>query len=395
MKRLKAGKTSVTEMAQRCPPDLALNSDYIISRDKRILVTGCGGFIGAKVVEKLLEYGFANLRCFVRPSSYLGGLKNVLAKFDAGRNIELVTGDLLSRDDCQKAVEGVSIIYHLAAGMEKSFAGAFMNSALTTRNLMDAFLPYGPPKRFVNVSSFAVYSNLTLKRGALLDETCPLEDAPQERFDPYGFGKLKQEELVKEYGNKYGLPYVIVRPGYVFGPGKRELSGRVGTNTFGLFVQVSGAQSLPLTFVDNCAEAIVLAGLKAGIDGEIFNVVDDELLTGRQFLKAYKKKAKSFVSIRVPYIVGYTMCLLWERYSKWSRNQLPPAFNRRRCSAEWKGNRYSNQKLKERLDWKPRVPMDRAMEAFLSQFESNGEPQSVEALKRITDHSSLITNHNS
>ena len=189
----------------------------------------------------------------------------MLDKFDAGRNIELVTGDLLSRDDCRKAAEGVSIIYHLAAGMEKSFAGAFMNSALATRNLMDAFLQFGKPKRFVNISSFAVYSNLTLKRGALLDETCPLEDAPQERFDPYGFGKLKQEELVKEYGSKYELPYVIVRPGYVFGPGKRELSGRVGNNTFGLFVQVSGAQSLPLTFVDNCAEAIVLAGLKAGI----------------------------------------------------------------------------------------------------------------------------------
>ena len=145
-----------------------------------------------------------------------------------------------------------------------------------------------------------------MKRGGLLDETCPLEDAPQERFDPYGFGKLKQEELVKEYGSKYELPYVIVRPGYVFGPGKRELSGRVGNSTFGLFVQVSGSQSLPLTFVDNCAEAIVLAGLRAGINGEVFNVVDDELPTGRQFLKAYRNKAKSLLSIRLPYVVGYS-----------------------------------------------------------------------------------------
>ena len=54
------------------------------------------------------------------------------------------------------------------------------------------------------------------------------------------------------------------------------------------------APFLPLTFVDNCAEAIVLAGLKASVDGEIFNVVDDELLSGRQFLDAYKKKVKSF-----------------------------------------------------------------------------------------------------
>jgi len=359
-----------------------MNSEYIVSLDDRILVTGSNGFIGTKVVEKLLEYGFANLRCFVRPSSYLGGLKNVFAKFDAGKNIELVTGDLLSRDDCQKAAEGVSIIYHLAAGMEKSFAGAFMNSALATRNLMDAFLQHGQPKRFVSVSSFAVYSNMALERGALLDETCPLEDAPQERFDPYGFGKLKQEELVKEYGNKNGLPYVIVRPGYVFGPGKRELSGRVGTNTFGLFVQVSGAQSLPLTFVDNCAEAIVLAGLKTGIDGEVFNVVDDELPTGRQFLKGYKKKMKSFRSIRIPYFAGYGLCSLWEQYSHWSKGQFPPAFNRRRCSAEWKSQRYSNKKLKERVGWRPRVPMDHAMEAFLSQFESNGEQQFVEVLKR-------------
>jgi nucleoside-diphosphate-sugar epimerase len=210
-----------------------------------------------------------------------------------------------------------------------------------------------------------------LKRGDLLDETCPLEDAPQERFDAYGFGKLKQEELVKEYGSKYGLPYVIVRPGYVFGPGKTELNGRVGVGTFGFLIQVNGSNFLPLTFVDNCAEAVVLAGLKANVDGEVFNVVDDELLTGLQFLKAYKKRVKSFRSIRIPYFAGYGLCSLWEKYSKWSKGQLPPAFNRRRCAAEWKENRYSNQKLKYRLGWKPRVPMEQAIEAFLGQFESN------------------------
>src|SRR5882724_2844074 len=216
-----------------------MSSEYIASPGDRILVTGSNGFIGSKVVEKLLEYGFANLRCFVRPSSRLPRLKEALDRLPAGRNVELIIGDLLSRDDCRKATEGVSIIYHLAAGMEKSFAGAFMNSALATRNLMDAFLEFGQPKRFVNVSSFAVYSNVKLKRGALLDENCVLEDAPQERFDAYGFGKLKQEEIVKRYGRRHNLPYVILRPGYVFGPGKGDLSGRVGINAFGPFIQVS------------------------------------------------------------------------------------------------------------------------------------------------------------
>jgi nucleoside-diphosphate-sugar epimerase len=349
-----------------------MNSEYIVSLDDRILVTGSNGFIGTKVVEILLEYGFSNIRCFVRPSSYLGGLKNVFAKFDAGRNIELVTGDLLSRDDCQKAAEGISIIYHLAAGTEKSFAGAFMNSALSTRNLMDAFLKVGKPKRFVNVSSFAVYSNLSLKRNSILDETCPLETAPQERFDAYGFGKLKQEEIVREYAKHYRLPCVTLRPGYVFGVGKQELNGRVGIKVFGPFMQVNGSNLLPLTYVDNCAEAIVLAGLTPGIDGEVFNIVDDDLLTARQFLKTYKV-AKRFRSVRVPYWVAYSACYAWEEYSKWSKGQLPPAFNRRRCAANWKSQRYSNEKLKTRLGWKPRVPMNQAMKTFLAQFGTNGE----------------------
>src|SRR6266536_1262123 len=288
-----------------------MSSEYIALPGDRVLITGSNGFIGSKVVEKLLECGVANLCCFIRPSSHLARLQNVLDKFEAGR-VKFVTGDLLSRDDCRKAAEGVSIIYHLAVGVEKSFAGAFMNSALTTRNLMDAFLEYGKPKRFVNVSSFAVYSNFGLKRGGLLDETCPLEDAPQERFDAYGFGKLKQEEIVREYGRRYKLPYVILRPGYVFGPGKQELSGRAGINTFGFFIQVNGSNLLPLTFVDNCAEAIVLAGLKPGVDGEIFNVVDDDALTSKEFLRAYKRQTGTF-SLSIPYSLTKLLCAGWER----------------------------------------------------------------------------------
>ena len=101
-----------------------MSPNNIISSADRILVTGSNGFIGAKVVEILLEYGFSNVRCFVRPSSKLDRLKQMLAKYPAGKTAEIVAGDLLSREDCQKAADGVSVIYHLAAGMEKSFAGA-------------------------------------------------------------------------------------------------------------------------------------------------------------------------------------------------------------------------------------------------------------------------------
>jgi nucleoside-diphosphate-sugar epimerase len=338
-------------------------------QEERILITGASGFIGGKVVEVLLENGFKNLRCFVRPSSRLESLAKILERFPSGANVQVVSGDLISREDCARAAEGVSIIYHLAVGVDKSFAGAFANSALTTRNLMDAFLECGTPKRFVNVSSFAVYSNLRLKRGAVLDENSPLEDRPQERFDAYGFGKLKQEELVREYGRSHKLPFVILRPGTVFGPGKRSLSGRIGIDTFGIFLHIGGSNLLPLTFVDNCAEAIVLGGLVPEVDGETFNIVDDDLMSSAQFLRAYKKNVQRFFSLRLPYFAAYGLCVLWENYSKWSRGQLPPAFNRRRCAAEWKGNRFSNERIRQRLGWVPRVKLPDAMASYLAQFE--------------------------
>jgi nucleoside-diphosphate-sugar epimerase len=328
-----------------------------------VLVTGSAGFIGSRVVQSLLLHDSRPIRCLVRSC-------RVTSETFGSSRVEIVRGDLLSREDCSRITRGVAVIYHLAAGIEKSFAGSFMNSALATRNLIDAFLECGSPARFVNVSSFAVYSNLQLRRGALLDETCALESEPQKRNDAYAFGKLKQDQIVIDYGTRAKLPYVIVRPGSVFGPGKAAVSGRIGINTFGVFLHLGGSNRIPLTYVDNCADAIVRAGVAPGVEGETFNIVDDDLPTSREFLRAYKR-AKPFRSVPVPYFVTRSGCSAWERYSKFSKGQLPPVFNERRCSAEWKGNRYSNEKIKMRLGWKPRIPMREAVARYVEWLRSD------------------------
>ncbi len=143
----------------------------------------------------------------------------------------------------------------------------------------------------------------------------------------------------------------------------------MGIDTFGFFIHLGGGNQLPLTFVDNCAEAIVLAGLKPGVDGEVFNVVDDDLPTSAEFLRSYKQK-RSFFSISVPFFIAHGLCCLWEDFSKRRQGQLPPVFNRRRAAAEWKGNRYSNEKLRRRLGWQPRVDMRSALAAFLAQYDT-------------------------
>ena len=338
-------------------------SDSIIARDDLVLVTGSNGFIGSKVVETLLERGYSNIRCFVRPSGNPDRLQRIQSSYPKAK-VEIVSGNLLSREDCVRSTRGARVIYHLAAGIDKSFAGAFMNSVLTTRNLLDAVLEHKRLKRFVNVSSFAVYSNRNLKRGALLDESCEIESPLGRPADAYVYGKIKQDQLVLDYSQKAGVPIVIVRPGAVYGPGKRSITGRVGIDTFGVYLHLGGSIRLPLSYVDNCADAIVLAGVTPGVDGEVFNIVDDDLPRSRTFLRLYKKNVERFFSIPIPFPVTYLFCTMWEKYCEWSENQLPPVFNRSRCSAEWKGNEYSNEKLKRLLGWTPKVNSAEAMQRY-------------------------------
>lgn len=340
-------------------------SDWIVGAGDQILVTGAGGFIGSRVVGTLLNYGFKKIRCFVRPSGKLASLKSIIAKFESV-GLDFVQGNLLSREDCRRAAIGVSIIYHLAAGTEKSFPGCFLNSVVTTRNLLDAVMKEQTLKRFVNISSLAVYSNEKIRRGGLMDESCEVDAKLVERYDPYAYGKAKQDAIVMEYGKTRNLPYVLVRPSVVFGPGKARIPGRVGIDTFGVFLHLGLNNRMPLTYVDNCAEGIVLAGLRKGIKGEVINIVDDDLPKSREFLRMYKKQVHRFISIPIPYPAYYLFNYLWEKYSKWSEGQLPPAFNRRTCAAYFKGNTYSNKKAKELLGWHPRVRMSEGLQRYFA-----------------------------
>ncbi len=350
-----------------------MKHNWIVEKSDLVLITGAGGFIGLKVVEMLLAHGFKRLRCLVRSAGSISAIHRIADSSEA--EVQIIQGNLLSRDTCRCAAKDASLILHLAAGTSKSFAGCFMDSVVATRNLLDATLETTHLKRFVSVSSLAVHSGFRIRRGDLLDEKSEIESDHMARFDPYCYGKIKQDELVNAYGRKHGLPYAIVRPGAVYGPGKKALTGRVGIDTFGIFLHLGGSNRLPLIFIDNCAEAIILAGVVEGIDGEVFISVDDDLPTSREFIRLYKKNVRPFFSIYVPYRVFYMMNWLWEKYSKWSEGQLPPVFNRRQCAAYYQRQRYSNRKLKERTGWSPRVSFKEACRRYFEFMNQQEERQ--------------------
>lgn len=350
-----------------------MEDHFIIGQDDLILITGATGFIGKRVVNCLLDRGFRNLRCFSRPSSSIGKVESAWREHPNGSRLQILRGNLLSTDDCAAAAKDAKVIIHLAAGRgEKSYPDAFMNSVVTTKNLLEAARRAGTLKRFVNVSSFTVYANENKPCGILLDESCPVEKRPAVRGEAYTFAKVKQEEIVMEYGKEFGLPYVIVRPGVVYGAGNEAITGRVGIGTFGVFLHLGGSNTIPFTYVDNCAEAIALAGLRPGVDAEVFNIVDDDLPSSRKFLRMYKKNAKRFKSVYVPHFISYFLCYLWERYVERSEGQMPPAFNRSRWNANWRKTRYTNEKLKTRLAWKQTVPTSEGLRLYFESCRNRG-----------------------
>src|SRR5262249_40987234 len=156
-----------------------------------------------------LDLGFRNLRCLVRPASKIEALNEVIHEYGDGASVEIVPANLLSKDDCLHLVEGVKVVFHLAAGRgEKSFPDAFMNSVVTTRNLLDACVARREMVRFVNMSSFAVYKNKNNPGGRLLDESAPIEEQPVLRGNSYCFAKVEQDKLLMDYGREMNIPYV-------------------------------------------------------------------------------------------------------------------------------------------------------------------------------------------
>lgn len=337
----------------------------------KVLVTGAGGFLGVRVVERLVAHGYTEIRCLLRDASKAERIRQI-AYSHAGDKLEICYGNLRSRSDCTRAVEDVSLVFHLAAGLKGAPAELFGDSVVVSRNLLEALeARVGEPvqkTRVVLISSFGVYGVASLGRGAAIDEKTPLETHPELR-DPYSHSKLRQEQLAWDFQRRAGFELVVLRPGVIYGPGGGHFSTRVGLQIGPLFFHLGGRNLLPLSFVENCAEAIVVAGTHPDSAGQAYNVHDDDLPSASYYLRQYKKHVKRISSIRLPYFITRMLAGSLEGYHLRSQGQLPAILTRYKVASTWGGNEFDNSKLHS-LGWRQIVSTPEAMRRTFEYFHS-------------------------
>jgi len=321
-----------------------------------VLVTGAGGFLGRRIAASLLEQGVVQLRLHVRARAPDGLAEDLRARFPQA-SIEVAAANLLYRRDLDALVDGVDCVVHAAAGMRGAAADMFANTVVGTRNLLDAAVSAGV-RRVVLVSSFAVYRTTALATGGRHDESVPIEEVGIAK-GAYAHAKTRQEHLVARYRQVHGLETVTLRPGVIYGPGGEGPSSRVGISAMGLFFSLGGRAELPLTYVENCADAIAVAALRAP-DGAAYSVVDDALPSCADYLRAYRRSRGGLRVLPVPYwalLLGSRMLVAYHRRSK---GQLPAVFTPYVVRSVYRPFRHSNAALKA-LGWQPRVDTGEGM----------------------------------
>jgi nucleoside-diphosphate-sugar epimerase len=338
----------------------------------KVLVTGATGFLGTALVERLLIRGEKDIRCFLRGGSDRARLDDLARRYPDAK-LDLHVGSLGSRQSAAAALEGVAVVYHLAASLLGAAADIFLNTVVASKHLLEAIVAAqgggGRLIKVVQVSSFGVYGVADLPRGTVVDEGTPLETHP-ERRDLYSQAKLRQERLFREYQAKHGFPLVVIRPGVIYGPRGSRISARVGLELLGVFLYLGGSNRLPLTYVENCADAIALAGQRPEADGQTYNVVDDDLPTCAQYLARYRAEVKPLRVLPIPYPAMRALSVLVQRYHAFSKGQLPAIFTPYKTATSWGGNRFDNAKLKG-LGWRPLVSTDEGLRRAFADFKAN------------------------
>lgn len=327
----------------------------------KALVTGATGFLGRAVVQRLQREGVI-VRAFVRPG-----------RTCEGDGVEPCEGDLCSASAIATAVSGVDWVVHAGArvattGKWEEFAEVNIRG---TRRVIGAARAAGV-QRIVHISSLSVYD--VPRDDVTITEDSPYESEANARGH-YSRSKLAADRLAL-WEAAHGAPVVVLRPGLLYGPGKRPPLARQSFGKAGFkFILATRQYTLPFSYIDNVADAVLLALQAPDAIGRAFTVVDANVPQA-ELVPAYRAAAgESWRAVFLP--VALIAAAAWgvERGCRLARRR--PPVTRHQIQRATRRAFYDCSRAEQLLGWRPAVGVQEGMQRTFASLRGAGVEQPV------------------
>ena len=266
--------------------------------NKKVLVTGAGGFIGSHLVERLVGLG-ASLRAFVRYNSRADPGLLRLASAQTLSAVELIGGDLRDPDALRKAVRGCEVVFHLGALISIPYSylhpvEVAESNLMGTLHTLMACRDF-EVQRLIHTSTSEVYG--TALR-VPIDETHPLQGQ-----SPYSATKIGADKLVESFYCAYQLPAVTVRPFNTYGPRQsaRAVIPTVITQALANHtVHLGNLETVrDFTYVDDTVDGFLHAAAAQNVEGLTFNLGTGVAVSIGELAAAIVEKTKTSAQIEI------------------------------------------------------------------------------------------------
>lgn len=337
-----------------------------------VVVTGATGFLGRRVVMRAVDSGF-RVRAVVRPGRNVSDMPWL-----SDSKVEIIEMDLADESsDFSRMIEGGETSVELARAVIHT-AGILVGTReqherLTvqpTRRLIEAMKATGCSK-LVHISSISVYGYASMPDGSQLDELAPTEPDLDDR-DDYCIAKYMQEQIILQLAQAGHVEATVLRPGVICGY-ERYWTSRLGVKKAGVLLQFNRHGKLPVTFVDHCAEAAILAVQREEFQSdvyikpelayarcgfEVFNVVGDYQPSQEEYIALLREANLSpfRVRLRVPWLLAKAIIngiSLSKVFLPTIYRKIPLLLRSAAFHARMKGLRYCSARLQDRLGWYP------------------------------------------
>ncbi|MFQ5664909.1 MAG: NAD-dependent epimerase/dehydratase family protein [Candidatus Binatia bacterium] len=330
----------------------------------KALVTGGNGFLGRSIVRRLLRDG-VSVRALLR----------------AGRSLDIPGVDVCEGDICddaavETAVRGVDWVVHAAARVQTSGVWeefAEVNVRGTRRLICAAHA--AQVRRIVHISSLSVYA--VPRDGVTITEESPYESEAETRGG-YSRSKLAADRLALDAAQR-GAPVVVLRPGLLYGPGKRPPLARraLSVGRFKLILARPDYR-LPLAYVDNVADAVSLAVRTEAALGRAVTLVDENVRQAEYLAQYRAASGETWRALFLPVGAVALLALVTERGFR-VLGRRPPVSYHQVCRATYSA-RYDCSRAAHLLGWHPAVSVQEGLRRSFASLRPAAQKASAPAI---------------